>query len=128
MATEQMTFERFQATGKVCEDLGAELCDSSFDEYGKARGRLYLDCLWIQERPTNGWLNGAEGRWFLLIGREDWLSDDLESLERKLYEFAIDEDYIAAGDSAHCQHRDSGRGVCVDCGEFLPSADGEYWA
>jgi hypothetical protein len=25
-----------------------------------------------------------------------------------------------------CQHRDSGRGVCIDCGEFLPT--GDHWA
>lgn len=29
----------------------------------------------------------------------------------------IDGEYII--DPAKCRHRDSGRGVCVDCGEFL---------
>ncbi len=27
-----------------------------------------------------------------------------------------------------CQHhRDDGRGHCIDCGVFLPSAHGDYW-
>jgi len=26
------------------------------------------------------------------------------------------------------QHRDDGRGVCIDCGEFLPTSDGEHWS
>jgi len=25
-------------------------------------------------------------------------------------------------------HKDTGRGVCANCGTFLPSSDGEYWA
>jgi len=25
-------------------------------------------------------------------------------------------------------HTDTGRGVCAECGTFLPSSDGEYWA
>ena len=26
-----------------------------------------------------------------------------------------------------CRHRNDGRGRCIDCGEFLPSAEGKYW-
>lgn len=26
-----------------------------------------------------------------------------------------------------CQHRDDGRGVCIDCGKFLRSAFGSFW-
>lgn len=26
-----------------------------------------------------------------------------------------------------CQHRDDGRGVCIDCGAFLPTAEGAHW-
>jgi hypothetical protein len=26
-----------------------------------------------------------------------------------------------------CQHRDDGRGVCIDCGAFLPSSEGKAW-
>lgn len=27
-----------------------------------------------------------------------------------------------------CRHRDDGRGRCVDCGAFLPTAEGSHWA
>lgn len=45
----------------------------------------------------------------------------------------VEDDDDEPGDRPACQvlggphHRDSGRGVCIDCGEFLPSADGDYW-
>jgi hypothetical protein len=27
-----------------------------------------------------------------------------------------------------CNHRDDGRGCCIDCGTFLPAAEGKHWA
>jgi hypothetical protein len=30
-------------------------------------------------------------------------------------------------EQATCQHRDDGRGRCIDCGKFLPTSEGKYW-
>ena len=116
-----MTFEQFQATRKWCDDLGAALADARWEGEPAARGNLYLDVLCI-EQVQDHWPAAARarGRWHLLIGRDEQISDDLESLERRLYEFARSEGYF---DGDVCQHRDDGRGRCIDCGEFLPSSE-----
>jgi len=90
MAT--MTFEQFQATRQRCEDLRAALQDEVFG--AGVKGNLYLGRLYIED--TTGWPadGSGKGRWDLLIGRADWQTDDLESLERRLYAFAVDEGYL----------------------------------
>jgi hypothetical protein len=91
----KMTFDQFRETGRDCDDLGAALSDSAWDDYPTpARGRLYLGGLWIQQKPEAGWLNDRGEKWWLLIGREDWLSDDLVELERLLFEYAAQEDLL----------------------------------
>ncbi len=88
-----MTLDEFRTTGRDCADLGAALDDSYWEDAAvPARGRLYLTGrLWIERRPESGWPNGSSEEWFLLIGREDWLSDDLPRLEALLYEYALAE-------------------------------------
>jgi hypothetical protein len=88
-----MTFGEFQATGCDCDDLVAKFGDVCWAQDEKPHGRVYVDSLWIAERPVAGWPNGRPERWSLLIGRDDWLTDDLALVERKLYEFACDEGY-----------------------------------
>lgn len=88
-----MTFDQFRATGKDCADLGGALDDGMWDGIEPGRGRLYLDQLYIEERPVAGWPNGRPERWSLLLGRDDWLSDDLIELEWRLYQFALTEGY-----------------------------------
>jgi len=96
MEGEGMTFDQFRATGKDCDDLGSALNDATWEDNPEpGRGRLYLDVLYIERKPARGWLNGLPQEWYLLIGRDDWLSDDLEALEKKLYEFAIAEGYCS---------------------------------
>ena len=91
----QMTFEQFQATKTHCDDLGAKLSDARWeDEPVPAKGNLYLDALYIEAIQPH-WPEAArkEGKWHLLIGRDEWITDDLESLERRLYDFAVSEGY-----------------------------------
>jgi len=89
MAT--MTFEEFQASGRDCDDLGAELTDEYWGEE-PAHGRIYLDALYIERTDTRPW--GARGayQWYLLIGRNEWFGP-LVDLERHLYQFAVAEEY-----------------------------------
>ncbi len=86
-ADRPLPFEHFQATGRAVDDLS--VCDIGVDEPGP--GRIYDDSLRIEERPPQGWPNGRPERWFLILGREDWLSDDLEELERHLYAYYLSE-------------------------------------
>ena len=94
---EVMTFEQFQATGKAVADLAAALPDWQFEP--GAHGRVYLDVLYI-EGTDEKWPHPELGKWHLMLGNMDWQTDDLALLERKLYEFAISEDYISAPPAA----------------------------
>jgi hypothetical protein len=85
-----MTLDQFRATGRDCDDLRTiETGEVWDDEPGTPRGRVYLDGLFILRRPEAGWPNGAAGEWHLALGREDWLTDDLRTLEARLYGFAM---------------------------------------
>ncbi|MCP1852824.1 MULTISPECIES: hypothetical protein [unclassified Bradyrhizobium] len=166
-----MTFEQFQATRTECADIGAAIStDMGITE--PVPGFLYLGTFYI-EGMTSTWPDEAraQGTYHLLIERDEWISDDLEALERHLFEFALasgaemgiddlcaeyktwnkaqglnlssadehlaDEtlseeqrgwlrDFSSRWEEAEqrarrhkCQHRDSGRGVCIDCGAAL---------
>lgn len=56
-----------------------------------------------------------------------------ERIDEALHQVELLADDDEPGDRPACQilggphHRDDGRGVCIDCGEFLPSSDGDYW-
>ncbi len=58
-------------------------------------GYLYLGSLFIED--ASGWNTLApgygKGHWYTLIGRADYQSDDLETVERVLYQFATTEGY-----------------------------------
>ena len=90
-----MTFERFQATKKDCSDLGAALNDSMWDGEPPAEGLIYLDALYI-EKVSPHWPESArnQGKWHLIINRDEWISDDLTTLEHKLYDFAVSEGFF----------------------------------
>ena len=112
------TFAEFQATGRDCDDLGKALDDDTWtDAPAPGRGRLYLGdpqpagtttwhgALYIERRPVVGWPNRRPEQWYLLIGAADWMSDDLEQLERQLYRFAIDEKMVPGSSFVDGQHR-----------------------
>ena len=55
-------------------------------------GFVYLECLYIEDSRT--WEQDdecANGRWYLPIGNWDEAHDDIRVLERRLYEYAVDE-------------------------------------
>jgi len=83
-----MTFEEFQATKRY--GVLAELCpDTDWTDY-PTHGNVYADGLWIAD------VSGPDGRWELTLDRDGWISDDLTSLERRLYAFGVGEGFIDA--------------------------------
>lgn len=90
-----MTFEQFQATRKYVENLGAVINDARFDEEPTTKGNVYLGSLYIEEVGDH-WPEDAkvQGKWYLLIERDEWITDDLERLEFTLYNWASDAGYF----------------------------------
>jgi len=103
-----MTFEQFQATRTWSDDLAAVIEDECFVDPAhperKEQGNVYLGALYI-DRVQSWWLPEAkaQGGWHLIIDRSEWITNDLETLERKLYEFAAVEGYC------------DGEGVTTQC-------------
>lgn len=86
-----MTFEQFQASRRRVEDLEGALDLSIYDDPEiKCPGLIYLDQYYIEERCDN-WSAAAKdgGKYHLILNNWDALSDDLEDLERKLFECAL---------------------------------------
>lgn len=75
-----MTFREFQASRKH-----GNLSEISPDFREPTVGYSYAGELWIGEDPSH-----PGGRYVLYIGNEAWVSDDLESLEARLYVWALD--------------------------------------
>jgi hypothetical protein len=82
-----MTFEQFQASRKPCDDIGAAI---SADLGGPVptTGFLYDGGLYIETR-ADWWTEEAKerGAYYLILERDEYISDDLASLERKLYDW-----------------------------------------
>lgn len=74
------TFKEFQASGRYVEDVSTAAKDT--DEVRP--GRVYMRDLCIES--SNG---SARGEWLLVLERGDYISDDLDMLERMLYDFAF---------------------------------------
>jgi hypothetical protein len=117
-----MTFEEFVAS-KQWRELTA-FDQSLEDEQGNTReGWVYADSFWIESVQGDHWPEHCreEGKWYLIVERSEWIDDDLSKLERILW------DEFAAGEiNGPCErngHRDTGRGVCADCGAFLDTKD-----
>jgi hypothetical protein len=95
-----MTFEQFQATGRAVDNLGDHISDMRFEEMQDANeivrtpGRLYLGELYI-ENVTVNWPEAAlaKGKWYLLIERDEYITNDLAALERRLYDWAMASGY-----------------------------------
>jgi hypothetical protein len=86
-----MTLDQFRATGRDCDDLGEALGDSRWDDgVGPACGRLYLEALYI-ERAMH-----SNGEWYLDLGQDGLITNDLPRLEARLYEWAVANDYCKA--------------------------------
>ena len=76
-----MTFEEFCATGHDVEDVSGVAGDEDVRP-----GRVYDGDVFIESSGGH-----ADGRWMLTLESEGWISDDLRTLERRLYEYAREE-------------------------------------
>lgn len=85
-----MNFEQFQATRREMRHSEIGLNDDTCDP--EVACLVYLDVLFIEKTAT--WeVPTTDGAYFLLIANEQTISDDLEKLERELYEYAMDAGY-----------------------------------
>jgi hypothetical protein len=95
LAKVAMTFAEFVSTRRWCEDLSEAIADARWQGEPPAKGNLYLDgTLYIEEVQAH-WPDAtkAQGKWHLLIERNETICDDLESLERKLFAWAMANGY-----------------------------------
>jgi hypothetical protein len=87
-----MTLEQFQASRQLVADIGAVTDTEQLD--GRP-GYLYADTLWIETHCPEWSGSPADAYQFLLvIGNQEWLSNDLSELEPILYEYAVDEGFV----------------------------------
>jgi hypothetical protein len=96
-----MTFEQFVATKRWSEDLAKDVSSDNWETEGTPKGYLYLDCLYI-DRVEPHWPEAAraEGKWHLLLERDEFITDDLPALERRLYKYAGTAGFLTAPDRA----------------------------
>ncbi|HET6927456.1 MAG TPA: hypothetical protein VFI48_11470 [Hyphomicrobiaceae bacterium] len=93
-----MTYEQFLATRKWSENLLID-CEpyaannSEQSDYVQS-GYIYCDSLFI-EATEAWWPEGArdQGKWHLLLERDEYITDDLDMLQRRLYRWAISAGY-----------------------------------
>lgn len=86
-----MTFHQFVTTKRHVADLETALKMSIYDDPDiKCPGFIYGDSLYIEERNDN-WPESSKeaGKFYLQCGDWDCVTDDLDALERKLYDFAV---------------------------------------
>lgn len=88
-----MTFEQFLATKTSCDDIG-EAISADMGVTDPVTGNLYLGCLYIEARQ-DWWPEDARkaGAWYLMLENTQFISDDLEMLERKLFDYAVANGY-----------------------------------
>jgi hypothetical protein len=91
----KMTFEEFQATRRWSDDLADAVRSKNWETEGTPKGYLYLDGLYIDHVEPH-WPETARknGEWHLLLNRDEWISNDLTALERRLYDWAVSEAYF----------------------------------
>lgn len=84
-----MTFAQFQATRRFVECIADDIAAAMGD--APSPGYLYAESLYI-DKVTERWPEAcrALGQWRLLIERDEWISNDLERLERKLYQYGVE--------------------------------------
>lgn len=73
-----MTFEEWTDSRKYAK---LENLEHYYEVSSDTWGFEYPSCCVIED--TNTW----KGRWYLVIGNEQWVSDDIEELEGKLWEW-----------------------------------------
>ena len=90
-----MTFEQFLQTKKHTNDLGVITGDDNLD---RQAGFVYRDTFWIES--THNWSDQPDGKkWYLQLGNQEYLSDDIGELEQRLYDYAEIESPTCQGGS-----------------------------
>jgi len=82
-----MTFEEFVATRTYCDLLKRDIGDiiDIADGQDSVMGMLYNDNYYILDNDTTG------NEWYLILENDYYLSNDLSSLEKLLYEWCANE-------------------------------------
>jgi hypothetical protein len=90
-----MTFEQFQATRKASSDLSKDAPDYTYDVDAAHTGFVYSGGLCI-ENVLAHWPQKTRdaGKYYLVLGNEEFISDDLASLEIKLFDYAVGEGVV----------------------------------
>jgi hypothetical protein len=85
-----MTLEQFQATRKTSDDLAA--ATGNYYDEGAHTGFLYEGNLCI-ENVLDTWPEATRraGKYYLQIGNQEFISDDLADLERRLFDYGKSE-------------------------------------
>lgn len=89
--------EQFRASRIDCDDIGEALHDSCLE---RISGIIYFNSLYIEDTrswPTDSLRAPAApgiGRWYTIIGRNEYQSDDFLVIEAHLCEFAKSEGYF----------------------------------
>jgi hypothetical protein len=82
----------------------------------------------LRSQHLQSLVSGEGTVWYLIIENQEYLSNDLSELERKLAKWTRDEgvvfgdhitEDIAKPECDNNGHKDTGRGVCAECGTFL---------
>lgn len=88
-------FQRFLASRKWCEDL-TKIDQDMFEAHDyKPCGYSYLDSLYI-EQVNDHWPQTARdaGQWYLILTRDEYIENDIEKLERTLFDWANTSGYL----------------------------------
>jgi hypothetical protein len=108
-AKSDLTFEQFQATRRWCDNLPEAVSSEDWGEQdlGTPRGWLYMGVLYI-DQVEEWWPDDCrrEGKWHLILDRDEYITDDLERLERALYTYAISAGYSMAEYRKLMEHAD----------------------
>lgn len=83
-----LSYGQFRATETRVEDLGAR---GIGDDLEGISGLVYADCYWIED--TSSWPTpppaAGSGRYYLLLERSEYRSDDLDEIRRLLYGWLV---------------------------------------
>jgi hypothetical protein len=93
-----MTLEEFHDARVWSDDIAAHIRDTGLS---KAKGYIYVDALYIEQvQPDWPEATRKRGRWHLVLGNAEYVTDDLPRLEALLYEFALGEGYCEGPEAA----------------------------